>query len=84
MDGRGLVGYGPWKANAQDFKALDDYLGQFGPKTKTPARGDEQVAAAINAYNAFAIRWVLENYTTESIHDLPDSFSRNARAVGGE
>lgn len=84
VDDRGLVAYGPWKANAQDLEALDNYLGQFAPQAKAAAEGDEEVAAAINAYNAFAIRWILENYPTESIQDFPDSFSRKAHAVGGE
>ncbi len=81
---RGLVAYGPWKANKGDLKALDDYLGQFAPKATTPAKGDELVASAINAYNAFAIRWILENYPTESIQELPDSFSREAHEIGGQ
>ncbi len=81
---QGLVDYGKWKANQGDLKALDDYLGQFAPKAATPAQGDEKVASAIDAYNAFAIRWILENYPTDSIQDLPDSFSRRAHEVGGE
>ena len=84
VDGQGLVAYGKWKSDKADLKVLDDYLGQFAPKAATPAQGDERVASAINAYNAFAIRWILENYPTDSIQSLPDSFARKAHEVGGE
>ena len=46
--------------------------------------GDDLAASAINAYNAFAIRWILENYPTESILALDKSFSRKAHPVGGK
>ena len=80
---RGLVAYEKWKASEADRKALDDYLAQFaaaGP----PVAGDDLAASAINAYNAFAIRWILENYPTESILALDKSFSRKAHPVGGK
>ena len=84
VNDRGLVAYGKWKANQADLKALDDYLGQFANKSATPAKGDERIASGINAYNAFAIRWILENYPTDSIQDLPDSFTRRAHMISGE
>ncbi|MEO6873168.1 MAG: DUF547 domain-containing protein [Chthoniobacterales bacterium] len=84
VNNRGLVAYGKWKANQTDRKALDDYLGQFAHKSVTPAKGDERTASAINAYNAFAIRWILENFPTDSIQDLPDSFTRKSHMIGGE
>ncbi len=79
---KGLVAYGKWKANAADRKALDDYLAQFA-QAGTPAKGDDLAASGINAYNAFAIQWILQNYPTESIWSLKDSFARKAHAVGG-
>ncbi|MEA3210555.1 MAG: hypothetical protein QOE70_3612 [Chthoniobacter sp.] len=80
---QGLVAYEKWKASETDRKALDEYLAQFG-KAGTPAKGDDLAASAINAYNAFAIRWILENYPTESIMALPNSFSRKAHLIGGQ
>ena len=80
---KGLVAYEKWKASDADKKALDDYLAQFSP-AGTPAKGDELAASAINAYNAFAIRWILENYPTESIQALDKSFARKAHLVGGQ
>jgi hypothetical protein len=80
---RGLVAYERWKANAGDRRALDEYLAQFSA-SGAPAKGNELGAAAINAYNAFAIRWILENYPTESIWAAPNSFDRKAHQVGGQ
>lgn len=80
---QGLVAYDKWKASPADVKALDDYLAQFGA-TGTEAKGDDLTASAINAYNAFAIRWILENYPTESILSLEKSFARKAHLVGGK
>jgi len=80
---RGLVDYEKWKASAADRKALDHYLAQFAAKPATPAVGDDLAASGINAYNAFAIQWILANYPTESIWALPDSFSRKAHLIGG-
>ena len=81
---QGLVDYGKWKSDKEDLKVLDDYLGQFAPKAATQAKGNELVASAINGYNAFAVRWILENYPTDSIQDLTDSFGRKAHEIGGE
>ena len=80
---KGLVVYEKWKASDMDKKALDDYLARFSP-AGTPAKGDELAASAINAYNAFAIRWILENYPTESIQALDKSFARKAHLVAGQ
>lgn len=84
VDDRGLVAYREWKASTQDTKALDDYLAQFAPKPNKAAEGDDLIASAINGYNAFAIRWILSNYPTESIQSLKDSFSQKRHEVGGE
>ncbi len=80
---RGLIAYEKWKANDADRKALDSYLAQFAAKPATAAAGNDLAASAINAYNAFAIQWIIQNYPTESIQALPGSFSRKAHMVGG-
>ena len=80
---QGLVAYGKWKENAADRKALDDYLGQYAP-AGTAAKGEEMQASGINAYNAFAIQWILQNYPTESIQALDKSFARKDHLVGGQ
>ena len=83
VNDKGLVAYEKWKASDADKKTLDEYLAQFSP-AGTPAKGDELAASAINAYNAFAIRWILENYPTESIQSLDKSFARKAHLVAGQ
>jgi hypothetical protein len=80
----GLVAYERWKASDADRKALDDYLAQFAERVETPAKGDDLAASAINAYNAFAVRWIIQNYPAESIQALPHSFDRKAHSVGGQ
>ncbi len=83
VNAQGLVAYDKWKANAADLKALDEYLAQFAA-AGTAATGDDLAASAINAYNAFAIRWILQNYPTESILALDKSFARKAHLIGGK
>lgn len=82
VNDQGLVAYGKWKGNSADRKALDGYLSQFAP-AGNPAQGNDLAASGINAYNAFAIRWILENYPTESIQALDNSFGRKAHLIGG-
>lgn len=79
----GLVAYSQWKANAEDMKSFDAYIAQFGEAGK-PASGNEKYASLINAYNAFVLHWILENYPTESIWALKSSFKEKRHKVGGE
>ena len=83
VNAQGLVAYDKWKASAADLKALNGYLAQFGA-AGTAAAGNDLTASAINAYNAFAIRWILENYPVESILALDKSFVRKAHLIGGK
>jgi Protein of unknown function, DUF547 len=78
----GLVAYDKWKNNAEDMKALDDYLAQFAASGNA-ARGDERHASLINAYNAFTLQWILQNYPTESIWSLKGSFKERRHRLGG-
>jgi hypothetical protein len=80
---QGLVNYAAWKQNAEDISALDRYLDQFAAKIDTPARGNQKAAALVNAYNAFALRWILASYPTESIWQLKDSFTARRHDIGG-
>ena len=79
----GLVAYAQWKGNAEDMKAFDAYIAQFG-EPGMPASGKEKYASLINAYNAFVLHWILENYPTESIWALKDSFKAKRHKLGGE
>ena len=52
------------KEGSEALKEYIDGLGQAGKQT-FPA--NQEKALLINAYNAFTVRWILENYPTESI-----------------
>ncbi len=84
VDDRGLVAYAKWKADPADLKRLDDYLAQFAETPAAPATGDDQAASLANLYNALTIRWILENYPTQSIQALSDSFGAKRHRVGGK
>ena len=83
VDGRGLVDYKGLKANEEDLKKLDTYLAEFGKTEGAKAEGDEKVATATNAYNAFAIRTIISNYPTKSIRDIDKSFTQKTHDIGG-
>jgi hypothetical protein len=83
VDDRGLVAYREWKNDQSDLAALNDYLKQFGA-TGSEASGPEKAAGLINAYNAFTLQWILQNYPTESIWSLDDSFTGRRHQMHGE
>ncbi len=83
VNGQGLVAYGRWKESAEDMKALDDYVAQFNKKG-SPATGNERYATLTNAYNSLVLQWILQNYPTESIWTLKDSFKAKRHKVGGQ
>jgi hypothetical protein len=82
VNSQGLVAYEKWKSNAEDMKALDDYLAQFAAGGN-PASGNERYASLINAYNGFVLQWILQNYPTESIWALKSSFKAKRHKLGG-
>jgi len=83
VDERGLVAYEKWKANANDLKALDDYVQQFAASGNS-ASGNERFASLINAYNALVLDWIVKNYPTESIWALKSSFKEKRHKLSGE
>lgn len=83
VDEKGLVAYASWKNNQDDMAALDGYLRQFA-KTGDEAKGNDKAAGLINAYNAFTLQWILQNYPTESIWSLDDSFTASRHEMFGE
>ena len=83
VDERGLVAYAKWKAAPTDLSVLDSYLARFAVTPTTPAKGHGEIASLINAYNAFTIRWILDNYPAASIRTLDDSWGKARWSVGG-
>jgi hypothetical protein len=82
VNAQGLVAYERWKNNADDIKALDEYLAQFAASGMA-ASGNERFASLINAYNAFVVQWILKNYPTESIWALKSSFKDKRYKLSG-
>ena len=82
VNGQGLVAYEKWKSNAEDMKALDAYLAQFAGAGNA-ASGNERYASLVNAYNAFVLQWILQNYPTESVWALKSSFKEKRHKLGG-
>lgn len=84
VDDQGLVDYSAWRESESDLQALDQYLAQYALQTGVLAEGHEESAALVNAYNAFTIQWILENYPTESIRLLEDSWKEKRHTIGGK
>lgn len=83
VNDQGLVAYQAWKADAADLRKLDDFIAAYAKSDGATASGSEEIAALINAYNAFTIRWILTNYPTESIRELDDSWTKARWTIGG-
>ena len=83
VDPQGLVNYSAWQANPADRAVLDGYLAQY-ERAGSKATGADKAAAFANAYNAFTIRWMLQNYPTESIWRTKEPFDVRRHRVGGE
>lgn len=84
VNDKGLVDYAAWKNNPADMKAIGNYLDQFAAKPSEPAKGKEKAASLINAYNAIAIKTILDSYPVESIHETDKPFKARNWMIGGE
>ena len=63
---------------------LESYLGVLAGLDLTTIGRDEQLALLINAYNAYTLWLILENYPgVESIRDLSNPWTTERYAVGG-
>jgi len=84
VNDQGLVAYAAWKESPEDRKNLRNYLAQFNAVGSEAAMGDERIASLINAYNAFTISFILDNYPTESIRLLDDEFKGKRYPIAGK
>ena len=79
----GAVAYGEWKQAGT--RALDRFLERAADYDLTSILGKEPRGAfLINAYNAWAIRQVLEHYPVSSLKDIPGFFDKNSCRIAGE
>ena len=63
---------------------LARYSGQLAAAEGPDWNSPEGKAFLINAYNAFAIRWVVENYPATSIMATPNPFRKKRHRLAGE
>lgn len=68
VDEKGLVDYKGFKRDEKEFNAYLDLLSKNPPTDKWSK--NEQMAYWINAYNAYTIRLILDNYPVKSIKDI--------------
>jgi hypothetical protein len=83
VDTRGFVDYARWKSDAADRADLRNYLARIGSPASEPAMGSDADASLINAYNAFVISSVLDDYPIPSIRHVPYPFSGRRHTVAG-
>ena len=83
VDADGRVAYARWKADAADRGRLAKYLEGLSRPGGSP--GDrEKIALLVNAYNAFIIQTILDNYPVKSIRSIPAAFTSETHRFGGE
>ncbi len=63
---------------------LRDYTTALAQLGNQPLPPDEEKALLINAYNAFTIQWVLDNYPIESIWSTSAPFAEARHRLGGK
>jgi len=63
---------------------LKDYTSTLAEAGNQPPSADQQKALLINAYNAFTIQWVLDNYPIESIWSTSAPFAEARHQLGGK
>lgn len=84
VDEKGLVDYEAWHRSPDDLQILKDYLAQFDNQEAGEAVGDGKIASLINAYNAFTLSLILDQYPIESIRLIDDPFDGKRYRIGGE
>lgn len=81
VNSSGRVNYKGFKS---EEKAFDAYLARLShnPPKATDTRA-EQMAFWINAYNAYTIRLILDNYPLKSIKDIGEPWKKEFFSIGG-
>lgn len=63
---------------------LNEYIASLGRPGTLPPSLNEKKALLINAYNAFAIQWVVKNYPIKSIWSTNSPFTAARHRLGGK
>ena len=89
----GKDGFINYKALKEDHDGLDAYLGyivKFSPESKPEAfpKREDRLAYAINAYNAYVVKGVIDHYPCESVKSIGtipfDFFKKFEYPFGGK
>jgi hypothetical protein len=80
---KGGVRYAEWHASGDDRQALDDYLATLAAVEPSALTRYQRLAFWINAYNAFTLDLVLDQYPLESIRDIDSPWKRKLVTVEG-
>ncbi len=81
VDNRGMVNYSALKSNKPHMKDLNDFIvsvGSVKPGAYNGWSSREKVAFLINAYNAFVIKVVIDNYPIKSTLLLSTFYPKNS------
>ncbi|WP_019948139.1 DUF547 domain-containing protein [Hymenobacter aerophilus] len=78
---QGRVNYKGFKSEEKAFDAYLARLSQNPPKPADPQA--EQMAFWINAYNAYTIKLILNNYPLKSIKDIGEPWKKMFFSIGG-
>ena len=83
VDVEGLVDY---RGLGQEEPSLDDYIASIAEAPFPDLGRDEKLALLINAYNAFTLKLILDNYPVDSIQDIPSKQRWDAKrwVIGGQ
>ncbi|NVO86499.1 DUF547 domain-containing protein [Hymenobacter terrestris] len=81
VDAQGQVNYKGFKSEEKAFNAYLAKLSQNPPKAADPKA--EQMAFWTNAYNAYTIRLILDNYPLKSIKDIGEPWKKQFFSIGG-
>jgi uncharacterized protein DUF547 len=63
---------------------LEDYIRNLGQPSAQPLSANETEALLINAYNAFTVEWVVQNYPLASIWRTDAPFTNARHRLGGK
>lgn len=83
VDAEGLVDY---KGLSKQEAALDGYIAGLATAPFADLGRDQKLALLINAYNAFTLKLILDNYPVASIQDIPGKQRWDAKrwVIAGE
>lgn len=68
----------------KDLPKLDAYVSTLAAPWPADMTADARKAALINAYNALAVRWIIEHYPVASIQATRDPFTAARHRLNGE